>query len=63
MSFESLRVRAKRLGWTLRRLKARGPRGLASKYSMTVGRDGAFRASDLQFIRLLISEAERKARS
>jgi hypothetical protein len=59
VKFETLRARAKRLGWRLRRLNQRGPRALASKYAMRVGPDGEFTASDLRYIRALIEQAER----
>ena len=59
MSFASLRTRARRLGWRLRRLNARGP--LAARYAMKLGRADEFRASDLSFVRSLIVEAERRA--
>lgn len=57
-SFESLRVRARRLGWRLRRVHERGP--LAARYSLAVGLEVPFRASHLDFIALLIAEAERR---
>jgi hypothetical protein len=60
VKYETLRARAKKLGWRLRRLKQHGPRGLASKYAMRVGRDGEFTASDLKFITLVIEQAEQK---
>lgn len=57
-SFDEMRMRARRLGWTLRRLNQRGM--LAARFSLKVGDSGSMRASDLSFIALLITEAEKR---